>query len=94
MQNTRSRPHLNRRNVVLAAFGAAPLLALATTGAQAKMAQTAVGYQQTPKDGKLGAASVGIIGMPLTPSRTVKPAFWSTFISRSAERYSSSPSSA
>jgi hypothetical protein len=48
----RSKAHMNRRNVILAAFGAAPLLAFASTDAQAKMAQTAVGYQQTPKDGK------------------------------------------
>jgi hypothetical protein len=48
----RSKAHMNRRNVILAAFGAMPLVAFASTRAQAKMAQTAVGYQQTPKDGK------------------------------------------
>ena len=43
---------LSRRTVVLAA-GAAPLLAMATTGAQAaKLAQSAVRYQPTPNNGK------------------------------------------
>ena len=43
---------LSRRTVLLAAAGAAPLLALTTTTASAKMAQSAVRYQATPKDGK------------------------------------------
>ncbi len=52
MQDSSSKVRLSRRNVVLAAIGAAPVVALTSTGAQAKMAQTAVGYQQSPKDGK------------------------------------------
>jgi hypothetical protein len=43
---------VNRRTVLIAAAGAAPLLTLMTGGAQAKMAQTAVRYQDSPKDGK------------------------------------------
>jgi hypothetical protein len=43
---------LNRRAVLLAAAGAAPLLVLSANRAQAaSMAPTAVGYQDSPKDG-------------------------------------------
>jgi len=52
MKDRNSKSYVNRRNVLLAAVSAAPILALGSTGAEAKMAQTAVGYQQTPKDGK------------------------------------------
>jgi hypothetical protein len=40
------------RRTVLFAAAAAPALALMTTGAQAKLAQAAAKYQNTPKDGK------------------------------------------
>ena len=43
---------VSRRTVLLAAAAATPVLALMTTGAEAKMAQAAVKYQTTPKDGK------------------------------------------
>ncbi len=43
---------VSRRTVLFAAVAAAPALALMTTTAEAKMAQTAVKYQTTPKDGK------------------------------------------
>ena len=44
---------VSRRKVLIAAAGAAPLLALGATGAKAaKMAQSAVKYQASPKDGK------------------------------------------
>ena len=43
---------LSRRTVLLAAAAAAPVLALMTTGAEAKMAQAAAKYQAEPKDGK------------------------------------------
>jgi High potential iron-sulfur protein len=43
---------VSRRTVLLGAAGAVPLIALGATGAQAKMAQSAVRYQATPKDGK------------------------------------------
>jgi hypothetical protein len=44
---------VSRRTVLIAAAGAAPLLALSATGAiAAKMSQSAVRYQATPKDGK------------------------------------------
>jgi hypothetical protein len=43
---------VSRRSLLLAAAGAAPLLALTGGEAQAKMAQTAVKYQPDPKDGK------------------------------------------
>lgn len=42
---------VSRRTVLLAAAAAAPALGLMTTVAEAKMAQTAVKYQTTPKDG-------------------------------------------
>jgi hypothetical protein len=43
---------VSRRTVLMAAAGAAPLLALMSGGAEAKMAQSAVKYQDSPKDGK------------------------------------------
>jgi len=44
---------LNRRALLLAAAGAAPLLALGASGAEAAgLPQAAVGYQDSPKDGK------------------------------------------
>jgi hypothetical protein len=42
---------INRRAILLAAAGAAPLIALTGGEAQAKLAQTAVKYQTDPKDG-------------------------------------------
>ena len=42
---------VSRRTVLFAAAGAAPLLALTSREAQAKIAQKAVQYQTTPKDG-------------------------------------------
>ena len=54
MNDTTERNSVSRRTVLLAAAGAAPLLALMTSGAEAEptMAQAAVKYQETPKDGK------------------------------------------
>jgi len=43
---------LSRRSVVMAAAAAAPLLVMSGTGAQAKETQTAVRYQDSPKDGR------------------------------------------
>ena len=43
---------VNRRTVLLGAAAAAPALALMSTSAEAKMAQAAVKYQDSPKDGK------------------------------------------
>jgi hypothetical protein len=43
---------VSRRNVLIAVAGATPLLAMMSGSAEAKMAQTAVKYQPTPKDGK------------------------------------------
>jgi hypothetical protein len=43
---------LNRRDLLLAAAGSAPLLALASAPAEAKIAQAAVAYQQTPNGDK------------------------------------------
>jgi hypothetical protein len=44
---------VNRRAVLLAAAGAAPLLALgATAAAAAALPQSAVAYQASPKDGR------------------------------------------
>ncbi len=44
---------VNRRTVLLAAAGAAPLLAIGASGAKAAgLPQSAVAYQSSPKDGK------------------------------------------
>ncbi len=43
---------VSRRTVLIAAAGAAPLLTLMSGNAEAKMAQTSVKYQASPKDGK------------------------------------------
>ncbi len=50
-KHTRSNG-VSRRTILIGAAGALPLIALGATGAQAKMAQKAVRYQDTPKDGK------------------------------------------
>ncbi len=42
---------ISRRTVLIAAAGAVPVLALMSGAAEAKMAQAAVKYQTTPKDG-------------------------------------------
>lgn len=42
---------ISRRAVLIAAAGAAPVLALMSSAAEAKMAQAAVKYQADPKDG-------------------------------------------
>jgi hypothetical protein len=47
-----SKPARVSRRTVFIAAGAAPLLALMSGSAEAKMAQTAVRYQDSPKDGK------------------------------------------
>ncbi len=43
---------VSRRTILIATAAAAPLLALTTSGAEAKIAQAAVKYQKEPKDGK------------------------------------------
>ena len=53
MTNRTTLESVSRRTVLIAAAGAAPLLALGATGANAaKLAQSAVKYQASPKDGK------------------------------------------
>ena len=51
MLKTSQKPGVSRRTVLIAAAGAAPLLALTGGEAEAKLAQAAVKYQTTPKDG-------------------------------------------
>jgi hypothetical protein len=52
MKDRSKSKRISRRSFVLA-VGAAPLIAMGATGARAaKLAQTAVRYQPTPKDGK------------------------------------------
>jgi hypothetical protein len=51
MRETCDKSGVSRRTVLIAAAGAAPLLALTGGQAQAKIAQTAVKYQTMPKDG-------------------------------------------
>jgi hypothetical protein len=52
MRNDTTKSRMNRRTVLIAMAGAAPLMVLASTDAQAKLAQATVGYQADPKDGK------------------------------------------
>jgi hypothetical protein len=52
MTEFRKKAGLTRRRMILGAAGAAPLVALMSGSAEAKMAQTAVHYQPDPKDGK------------------------------------------
>jgi len=47
----KSEGGISRRTVLFAAAGAAPVLALMSSAAEAKMAQAAVKYQATPKEG-------------------------------------------
>jgi hypothetical protein len=51
MRETGEKPGVSRRTVLMAAAGAAPLLALTGGEAEAKLAQASVKYQTTPKDG-------------------------------------------
>jgi hypothetical protein len=51
MHGTNGKSGVSRRTVLIAAAGAAPLLALTSREAQAKLAPAAVKYQTTPKDG-------------------------------------------
>jgi hypothetical protein len=50
MRETCNTSGVSRRTVLIAAAGAAPLIALTGSPAQAKMAQKAVQYQTSPKD--------------------------------------------
>ena len=43
---------VSRRTILIAAAGVTPLMTLISGSAEAKMAQSAVKYQPTPKDGK------------------------------------------
>ena len=52
MGQTCNNSGVSRRTVLIAAAGSAPLLALMSSDAEAKMAQAAVKYQAEPKDGK------------------------------------------
>ncbi len=52
MTETCRKPGISRRAVLFAAAGAAPLVALTSREAEAKLAMTAVKYQTDPKDGK------------------------------------------
>ena len=51
MGETFNKTGFSRRTVLIAAAGAAPLLASMSGEAQAKLAQAAVKYQADPKDG-------------------------------------------
>jgi hypothetical protein len=52
MGNEGTKSRASRRNFLIAMAGAAPLVALGSISAEAKMAQAGVGYQTEPKDGK------------------------------------------
>lgn len=52
--NEHAKPaEVSRRTILIGAAGAVPLIAFSATGAKAaKLAQSAVRYQDSPKDGK------------------------------------------
>ena len=52
MKESNSSSCVSRRTVLIAAAGAIPLALCATGAKAAKMSQSAVRYQATPKDGK------------------------------------------
>jgi hypothetical protein len=53
MSEYRKQAQVSRRTLLIGAAGALPLITLGATGAKAaKMAQSAVRYQNSPKDGK------------------------------------------
>ena len=52
MSDQKNPANINRRTLLLAAAGAAPLALGATSAKAAKLAQKAVRYQDSPKDGK------------------------------------------
>jgi hypothetical protein len=53
MTDSQTSKCISRRTVLFAVAGAAPLLALGSTGAEAaKLSQKATRYQATPKEGK------------------------------------------
>jgi len=52
MRNDGMKSPASRRNFLIAMAGVAPLVTLGSMSAEAKMAQTNVGYQTEPKDGK------------------------------------------
>ncbi len=52
MSSNAKKAGVSRRTILIGAAGALPLIALGSTVAEAKMAQTAVRYQESPKDGK------------------------------------------
>jgi hypothetical protein len=51
MPETCNKSGVSRRTVLIAAAGAAPVVVLMNSEAQAKLAQAAVKYQPDPKDG-------------------------------------------
>jgi hypothetical protein len=52
MHTDGDKSRASRRGFLIAMAGAAPLVALGSVSAEAKMAQAGVGYQTEPKDGK------------------------------------------
>ena len=52
MRDQSKQADATRRTVLIAVAGALPLLALMSGGAEAKMPQSSVRYQDLPKDGK------------------------------------------
>ena len=52
MDDLREVTGVSRRTVLIAAAGAAPLLAIMSAGAGVKVSQSSVHYQPTPKDGQ------------------------------------------
>ncbi len=73
--------HVSRRTLLIGAGGALPLIALGATGAKAaKMAQNAVRYQNTPKDGKQ-CSGCNLFVAPnacKTVDGTISPSGWCT----------------
>ena len=78
--------HVSRRTLLIGAAGALPLIALGATSAKAKMAQNAVRYQNSPKDGKQ-CSGCNVFVAPnacKTVDGTIAPTGWCALWSKKA----------
>ena len=78
---------ISRRTVLISAVGSLPLIALGATGARAaKMAQTAVRYQDKPKDGKQCSGCSLFVAPNACKSveGTISPSGWCTLWAKKA----------
>lgn len=77
---------VSRRTLLIGAAGALPLIALGATSAKAKMAQGAVRYQNSPKDGRQ-CSGCNVFVAPnacKTVDGTISPSGWCALWSKKA----------